>query len=456
MRCYKQRGAVTLLVTSLLLAIALILTLSFYKTTFYQIKRAQNEVKARQEYWIAEGGIECIYSKTLVANSIPTSSSIDECNTNGDISFSYESPREDLIEVTSDYGYASVTKIIKSPGKGASGVIKATSNLYFAGGLSTRPDPSEKLANDDWACTLLRYSKDLLVNGAIMNQGLDQAHPPYQAFPTGLQKCDSEHVTVTSLLPNTAPTGLKEDFVKDEKQTPFKDLFDTPRDQWFDIMSSDKFTKIAKDGLVKPNGEMKYQQSALPSPGVVTNCGDQITSTIKNGGDLIWVYGSCHLDAGDLTNIGDAISPPQGSGLSSPIPGGVILVVHNGLFSTAGALTFKGMIYHFVSNKANGSAEFVPSESKWAELNSTQKTLLAGDVSKAANVQLPATQVTVNNTAYYQQGSFFPVGGYVMDAPGTYAVINSSLSFSFNQDVIAIPLSKLKEFKWKAGSWYAD
>lgn len=453
MKCFKQHGAVTLLVTSLLLAIALILTLSFYKTTFYQIKRAQNEVKARQEYWIAEGGLECIYSKTLVANSLPAAPSIDECNTNGEVSFSYLVPRDNLTEVTSNYGYASVKKIIKSPGKGASGVMKATSNLYFAGGMAMRPDPGVSLGNDQWACTMLRYSNEFKVFGTLKNDNLNDSALPYSSFPKG-QSCGTDigagkesYLTQTSVSYST-PTDINKDFVKDEKQTPFKDLFDTPREQWFDVMSSDKFAKIANDVLVKPNGEMRYQQSALPSPGVVANCGDKIASTIKNGGDLIWVYGSCHLDTSDLTNIGDAISPPPGS--SAPtIPGGVILVVHNGLFSTAGALTFKGMIYHFVSNKSDGTAEFVPSESKWEALNSAQKTELDGVVS-------PISGVTTGNTAYFQRGSFFPTGGYVMDAPGSYAVFSSSLSFSYNQDVIAIPLSKLKEFKWKAGSWYAD
>lgn len=43
-----------------------------------------------------------------------------------------------------------------------------------------------------------------------------------------------------------------------------------------------------------------------------------------------------------------------------------------------------------------------------------------------------------------------------MDAPGTYAVYNSSVSFSYNRDVIETPLMKLKKLKWKSGSWYAN
>lgn len=57
MNYQKQIGATTLLITSILLSITLIATLGSYKNLFYQIKRAQNEVKARQVHW-AKGGIE--------------------------------------------------------------------------------------------------------------------------------------------------------------------------------------------------------------------------------------------------------------------------------------------------------------------------------------------------------------------------------------------------------------
>ncbi len=51
-----QKGVATLLITAILLSIALVVTLGSYKNLFYQIKRAQNEIKARQEHWLAEGG----------------------------------------------------------------------------------------------------------------------------------------------------------------------------------------------------------------------------------------------------------------------------------------------------------------------------------------------------------------------------------------------------------------
>lgn len=452
MKNQRQLGATTLLVTSVLLIAALVVTLGSYRTLFYQIKRAQNEVSARQQHWIAEGGLECLYSHALTTNTIPSSASISSCDTNGDIEFTYTSLSPRLKQITADYGYSSIDKTILLPGTGASGVMKATSNLYFAGGLAMRPDPGESLGANEWGCTMLRYSSDFKVFGTVQNQNLNDSALPYQSFPTG-QSCratagDSYLTTVTGNY--DTPTGLQEDFVHDTSQKPFEDLFDTPRGDWFDVMSFDGFVKISETTLTNGSGDMLFPQSTLPAPEIVSNCGSKIESAILSGNDLIWVYGSCHLDSTDLTDIGDAISPASGA---SPIPSGVILVLHNGLLSTEGALDFKGMIFHFISNNSAGNPEFVPSEEQWEDLDSTQKTVLAGVVDPATD---PVPDVTVGNTAYFQTGAFFPLGGYIMDAPGTYAVYDSSMSFSYNRDVIETPLRKLKKLKWKSGSWYAD
>ncbi|NVD06043.1 hypothetical protein FCU94_03865 [Vibrio sp. JPW-9-11-11] len=58
-RISSSRGAITLLMTTALLAVTLMLSLGMMKTVFYQLKRAQNELKQRQLHWRAEGGIEC-------------------------------------------------------------------------------------------------------------------------------------------------------------------------------------------------------------------------------------------------------------------------------------------------------------------------------------------------------------------------------------------------------------
>ena len=58
----SQQGMATLMITSLLLVVALLFSLASYKNLFYQIKRSQNEVLAKQAHWQAEGGLECAFS----------------------------------------------------------------------------------------------------------------------------------------------------------------------------------------------------------------------------------------------------------------------------------------------------------------------------------------------------------------------------------------------------------
>lgn len=55
----QQAGVATLLITSVLVLSALIVTLGTYRSVFHQIKVAQNEVQVRKAHWNAEAGLEC-------------------------------------------------------------------------------------------------------------------------------------------------------------------------------------------------------------------------------------------------------------------------------------------------------------------------------------------------------------------------------------------------------------
>ncbi|MDF4810962.1 hypothetical protein P3536_24295, partial [Vibrio parahaemolyticus] len=72
----KQQGAAALLVVSVLLVAALMMSLGSYKSLFYQIKRANNQIEARQEHWLAEGGLECFYSLVQSTGDISSATSL--------------------------------------------------------------------------------------------------------------------------------------------------------------------------------------------------------------------------------------------------------------------------------------------------------------------------------------------------------------------------------------------
>ncbi|MCG6471069.1 hypothetical protein K6U25_14505, partial [Vibrio parahaemolyticus] len=72
----KQQGAAALLVVSVLLVAALMMSLGSYKSLFYQIKRANNQIEARQEHWRAEGGLECFYSLVQSTGDVSSATSL--------------------------------------------------------------------------------------------------------------------------------------------------------------------------------------------------------------------------------------------------------------------------------------------------------------------------------------------------------------------------------------------
>lgn len=130
-----QQGIMTLFMTSLLLSAALVITLGSYKALFYQIKRAQNEVKARQQFWIAEGGLECIFSFANTSHQLPDASSYPVCNQLGGISYRYQQPERTQLTVAATYGYSTVHKSM---------IYQIISNI-----AERSVDPSELSPNSD-------------------------------------------------------------------------------------------------------------------------------------------------------------------------------------------------------------------------------------------------------------------------------------------------------------------
>ncbi|HGS4896594.1 TPA: hypothetical protein ACMDSI_003866 [Vibrio parahaemolyticus] len=437
----KQQGAAALLVVSVLLVAALMMSLGSYKSLFYQIKRANNQIEARQEHWRAEGGLECVFALVQETGAVPTPVQLDACNTSLTLTKANQ-----YLTVVSESGFAEITKVIKIAGRSGAGAIQTTADLYLNGSNSISPDPLKEASTPNkWQCRAVTYSNKLQVFGNLQNKGLTDGAKPYIDFPSG-QGCDSGHQsTVTS-----SPTHSQQDFRLDVSQQPFENFFAEKREDWFKVMSNEEFVKVSATSLTKNSGEMKFTQQSLPAPSRVDDCGTQIKNIIDSGKDLIWIYGNCHLTGTDLSNIGTAIN--------THTPSGVILVAHNGLFTTSGALTFKGLLFHFVSGKTDNSGnflpDFVPSSASWTSSSSTvQDDLNALKLVFNGHVANFSPKPTDTDIVYYQQGAFFPSGGYVMDAPGQAAIFGAALDLYFDGNAIDVPLSRILKTTWKKGSW---
>ncbi|MGX1924355.1 hypothetical protein ACUALS_03930 [Vibrio sp. NH-7] len=437
----KNRGLATLLITSLLLVASLLVVLGSYKGLFYQVKRAQNEVQARKDHWAAEGGLECVYTKAKQLNAVPAS--VSDCKNLLNLdSLNIVGGTPNVIHSKS--GYITLKKAFVSPIVSSTGAIRSKSDLVINGAYTSSPDPGKSLGSNLWECTSVRY-----FNYFHAKTGYNTFHPfetikPYATFPDSInpnfQKCSPANHSWSVLdLADTA-----EDFKKDTDMDPFRDVFNVPRAEWFPLMSDKSLFGYVPYTL---NGETLTKVEDLGSPTFNTQCAEEIKKNIEQGKDTIWVYGGCEINDADFDIISTAIDTHLSSG--------IILVIHNGILSVTGSQGFKGMLYHFVSDEFTDSSGQVLDFSDWPL---TENDTSAGGGSSVLEGVISALGSTVimpkEKIGYFQNGAFNPSGGYVMDAPGTYALFNASLNFTFNRDVIEGPSKKFKVVKWYRGSWH--
>lgn len=427
MKCMHQKGFVTLLITSVLLVCALIVSLGYSRSVFHQLKVAQNEVAARQSHWRAEGGLECYYSKVKQANSLPTT--VTDCEAQGVDSIT-TSLAGNHNTVQSQSGSVVVSKTVVVPTSRASGAIQSTSNLLFHSTFESTPDPTKNSASG-WECTVIRYNLDLKFL-SLHNKGFVSTVPPYAGFPSG-QSCHSDYSTFhTSTLP-----ALENDFQQDLFQTPFLDLFQVPREEWFDIMEAEYVGRVPST-LEDADGALGVERREdLPYPSYVTNCEQQIRDQIAdNKKNIVWVYGGCEFTDTGVQNINTAVAnlPLEQQGL--------IVVVHNGILSSVGGVSFEGMLYHLITDSSTLSV------SDWALTGNEVELYSLIDYTP----DLYPT-VSVSDVSYYQRGSFHPKGGFIMDAPSTYAVFGGALDLIYNRDMIENPIKHFNKYRWLRGSW---
>ncbi|TOF98729.1 hypothetical protein CGJ10_17805, partial [Vibrio parahaemolyticus] len=166
-RTYQQ-GVATLLITSILLSVALVVTLSSYKNLFYQIKRAQNEVKSRQEHWLVEGGLECAFSmikkdkdpSQLTVGLSPNYFSSDCSLPLGLTKITAKPIFSGKYQLDSEAGYSKNSKNIIFDSDFSKGAIQTEASLLVISDSNIEVDPEKgdvALIDGKYDCTAVRF-----------------------------------------------------------------------------------------------------------------------------------------------------------------------------------------------------------------------------------------------------------------------------------------------------------
>lgn len=426
----RQKGAMTLLTTALLLSVTLLLVLGSYKTTFHQIKIAQNELKARQAHWRVEGGLECGYAH-IVQNSlgsIPNTLNSD-CSMVGLTNLSVSGADPDVL--VAQLGTTQVSKAIQFASGGANGAIKSTSNLVvFGSTLVSPPDPGELNADNKYECATAVVSKYLIATG-VKNDGVGTGIPkPSNGFDNSYD-CDPNHQTISSIQSgiweNATGEFVKfnvlEDFQRIKDLNPFKDKFGYERSQW-------------KQAQADPNfGFKSYKMTA----GNV-DCVSKFIGDLDLGQpNAIWIEGSCELDVDAIKNVQSANAGTY-----------LFLMMHNGVVGINGSGTIEGVMFHF----NNG---FAPAVTNWDKFVDPQISAILYNSGGQTNFDtmlqtIYGYPVDARLATYLQSGAFKFTGGMMFDTQGQIALFNNSMSLQYNSD-ITDSFGFTTPPRWKRGSW---
>ncbi|WP_394166602.1 hypothetical protein [Photobacterium piscicola] len=435
MNKHQQSGMTTLLITSMLLIVALLFSLASYKNLFYQIKRTQNEVLARQAHWAAEGGLECGYSYLNISRGIsdPQSTINTYCGydilSEGKLSlFLQPSNGGYLIQSTSlinDVATSVVNKAVQASNV-KTGVFQATSDLvlnYTGGNINIYPEPGDK-DGEGYNCIVARFSNNLEIKGTLNNVGLSPDYLPYKDFPvvvgpdtpippepnSYLQKCNdgsnpstldywTQSVTDTDYFSN--PSAFNKDFMQIASLDPFENVFGFPRSEWANAKKNLGFVDI--DGGL--------------------NCSSNIAAAINSGNNFIWINDNC-----DLSLNTSLITTATNNN------GGAIIVVQDGVVGFYGAaIDLDIMLYQFLT--PNILPEWSPSDADWNAGNATVASLVPNK----------------NTYIHYQGGSLTTAGGFIFDMPNYKAEITGSANIAFNGNLVRDLLGKPR---WVQGSWH--
>lgn len=328
MKTKSEKGAVVLIMTSLLILAALILSLGTYKSTFYQIKRAQNEVLAKQGHWRAEGAIECLFTFISETKTEPSllsknnsSTEYNDLKSACDITY----PLENLYAKTISSASSTISyqltyelnneELIKKNiipkityGNGA---IQARGNLIIDGSLNVYPDVTGNKIDDKDKCVAIKYTG--AIDYRFSGSGLKTLNPedngPYDGYKGTCHASTKSNINISSKTDDPATSSnFLSDYIKENHYDPFEAFFQKPR------------SKLA---------EVKNEYTVIS--GSKLNCDDLIANAFTSS-DKVWVLGNC--DLGDGHSLTSLPQTPRN------------LVIEGGVLGIYSAVNFYGSVYH--------------------------------------------------------------------------------------------------------------
>ncbi|HIF9069684.1 TPA: hypothetical protein ACX6QT_002225 [Photobacterium damselae] len=434
MNRYPQQGMSTLLITSMLLVVALIFSLASYKNLFYQIKRTQNEVLARQAHWAAEGGLECGFAE--YQKNKKNFTGFDECNTTElELTLTPLISTEFQLEskIINSLPFKKITKTIELGGGGVVSTLETSASVELTGSQHFVPNSTEDTnSNGEYLCKTIasggvvsfRYTSgndDHFLTTDLSTSS--HAGGPLSAVGFNCASDYRSNLFDVNHPPSYGTISIKgKDIVENATLDIFKSIFGKDISEYSQVMaeieSDPKGIILGKNDLERTSG------------GWVKNCNTLIKNSYIAGKRRIWVHGSCALDGN-----------PFGSAIENTADNAVQLVFFDGLVLLEAVSHINGLIYQYVSDGFNV-------RDGWIDL--FDNLTLVG-VTPSGFQEHNVTAGEYDKSVINVRGSVYIDGGIGIDAPNKIVNIDGSIIPSYNKGKSSKYINSLS---WKKGSWH--
>ncbi|HCE2132831.1 hypothetical protein [Vibrio parahaemolyticus] len=425
-------GYTTLLVTSILLLFALIASLASSKGVFFQLKVAQNELKARQEHWKAEGGLECAFAqikeKMLV---LPPSGTITLLGCAVSTTIRKLSDYEYL--VTSKEGNTNLSKVIISTGNGLGAVLKTSASVELTGSMHFVP--KAKGLSSDSECTSIIAGGTVSYVASV--SGSDEhfltVDSSVSSHATGILGAPSftcknshksnlfEETKRPTYLATTSTSNKNEDIKENVANiSVFKDLFTMD-------FNAVNVAKLKNEIKADPVGVVIA--SGKTPKGWVKSCHTKLANAYAAGKRRFWVDGSC------------AISGNIFGSTTQPVDNAIQLIIYDGVLYSQSMSYFDGLLYQYLSKPTVLDVKEI-----WIDLFDSKSDIGVTPTSFHKH----DINNDFNKYAFLLDGSLKLDGGIGLDAEDRTIKLNGSLIPAYNGGKSGKYIEKLK---WQRGSW---
>lgn len=407
------QGMATLFMTMMVSFVMVIVSFATFKSSLYQMKRAQNTIKLRQSHWRAEGAIECLYSylQRDTVSAFEQHLDFDEVISNSQCLTSQLSTQLEISKEPDGNGVIhakdnayNISRRFHYGPKVGEGAIVINAKAHFIGQTEFMPDTLRYPQQPGlFPCVSVRFLDEVKYSQGDTRsaQLLTQKPVASGPYPQFEGECMPSYKTTLSQADSTQNPRHRfaQDFVHDLSVNPFASYF-------LQANTSSNTRQLKR----------QFRLITIASLDEAHQCASIINHLISQGYFRIWIGGHCFID----------------SPIYSYQP--ISLVVEGGLFAAIGGHELFGSMLYFVDT-------------------GLPQNRALNEVWKSVHFYPKIKAYLSEKTFYFSDGHFAPQGGLYIDALGAEAVFKDIGVFEYRASTH--PLERSKVLEWQPGGWFA-